>query len=279
MLNQDVTIRRMNKDEIDLAIEWAAREGWNPGLHDADAFYAADPNGFFIAEINGEPVGLASAVICDEYFGFFGFYIVKEEFRNQGIGMKIFNARLEYMGNRTFGADGVVNMLDKYLQVGYTMAHKNARFEGTGRLSESSLADINSVPFELLESYDRLFFPAPRAAFLKSWISRPGSHGRVVMDGVKITGYGLIRPCRRGFKIAPLFADTPEIAEQLFDSLSGMAVDQPVFLDIPAPNQAALELVERHGMNKVFETARIYHGTIPELPIHQIYGITSFELG
>jgi hypothetical protein len=32
-------------------------------------------------------------------------------------------------------------------------------------------------------------------------------------------------------------------------------------------------------MSKVFETGRIYHGTPPELPLDNIYGITSFELG
>ena len=40
-------------------------EGWNPGLHDYVAFYAADPHGFLIALIDGTPVGCISAVRCD----------------------------------------------------------------------------------------------------------------------------------------------------------------------------------------------------------------------
>jgi len=47
----------MNEDELNLALEWAAAEGWNPGLDDAKCFYAADPNGFFLGELAGEPVG------------------------------------------------------------------------------------------------------------------------------------------------------------------------------------------------------------------------------
>jgi len=278
--NEKIVVRRMHKDDLKLAVEWAKNEGWNPGLHDVDPFYAADPNGFFIAEINGEPVGTASAVAYDDSFGFLGFYIVKEELRHLGIGMKLCDALLEYMGNRVYGLDGVVAMLDKYVQqMGVAIAHYNARYEGVGRPAEATLADISSVPFEELERYDRCFFPARRTAFLQSWISRPGSQGRVVMDGERLVGYGVIRPCYRGFKIAPLFADTPDIADQLFRTLAGLAVDQPIFLDIPVCNQAALELVERHQMQKVFETARVYHGTAPELPLDQTYGITSFELG
>lgn len=275
-----IDVRRMDKNDLQLAVAWAGNEGWNPGLHDADPFYAADPNGFFIAEINGEPVGTASAVAYDDNFGFLGFYIVKEELRHLGIGMKLCDALLEYMGDRVYGLDGVVAMLDKYVQqMGVAIAHYNARYEGVGRPAEATLADISSVPFEELERYDRRFFPAPRTAFLQSWISRPGSQGRVVTDGDRLVGYGVIRPCFRGFKIAPLFADTPEIADQLFRELAGLAVDQPVFLDIPVCNKAAQELVEQHQMQKVFETARVYHGTAPELPLDQTYGITSFELG
>lgn len=36
MTGEEVTIRRMTKADIGLAIDWAAGEGWNPGLHDAD---------------------------------------------------------------------------------------------------------------------------------------------------------------------------------------------------------------------------------------------------
>ena len=40
----------MERADVDLAVEWAAREGWNPGLADAEAFHAADPEGLHISE-------------------------------------------------------------------------------------------------------------------------------------------------------------------------------------------------------------------------------------
>lgn len=275
----DVTIRRMTRADIGLAVEWAAGEGWNPGLHDADAFFAADPNGFFIAEINGQAVGCISSVAYDDCFGFMGFYIVKKELRHLGIGMQLWNAALEYLGSRTIGADGVVEMLEKYGQFDFRIAHHNARYEGLGSEAQSVFADITRVPFAELERFDSRYFPAPRTAFLKSWVSRPGTRCQVAFDNGSISGYGVIRPCWRGFKIAPLFADAPEIAEELFRSLSGLAVGQPIFLDIPVCNRAAVRLVEGQGMRKVFQTARIYRGSAPQLPLGSIYGITSFELG
>lgn len=99
-----------------------------------------------------------------------------------------------------------------------------------------------------------------------------------IVDG-RIAGYSVVRECREGYKIGPLFAETSEIADRLFQALAAKAGGKPVFLDIPGPNRDARRLCERYGMTPVFETARMYRGSAPELPLYQIFGITTFELG
>ena len=42
--------------DVTLMAEWAAAENWNPGLTDARAFIVADPRGFLVGRMNGEPV-------------------------------------------------------------------------------------------------------------------------------------------------------------------------------------------------------------------------------
>lgn len=34
-MDSNFEVVNMDKDEVNVAIEWAAEEGWNPGLHDA----------------------------------------------------------------------------------------------------------------------------------------------------------------------------------------------------------------------------------------------------
>jgi hypothetical protein len=53
----------------------------------------------------------------------------------------------------------------------------------------------------------------------------------------------------------------------------------PIFLDTPAVNGAAVDLARGHNMTAVFETARMYAGGKPDLPLDRIFGVTSFELG
>ena len=61
-MKDTLKIRPMNRPEVALAIKWAAIEGWNPGIYDADSYYQTDPQGFLLGELNGEPIGCISAV-------------------------------------------------------------------------------------------------------------------------------------------------------------------------------------------------------------------------
>lgn len=101
----------MTRPEVDIAVEWAAKEGWNPGLHDADCYFTADTNGFLMGFLNDEPISVISVVRYGQTFGFLGFYIVKPEYRGKGYGIKIWNAGLKYLEGRTIGLDGVVALI------------------------------------------------------------------------------------------------------------------------------------------------------------------------
>jgi hypothetical protein len=99
------------------------------------------------------------------------------------------------------------------------------------------------------------------------------------MSDGRLTGFGVVRPCRSGYKIGPLFADDPQTAERLLAGLSSRAAGEPIFLDTPEPNLAATSLAERHNMRPVFETARMYTRAAPPVDLRRIFGVTSFELG
>ncbi len=126
-------VRPMTRAELDLGIEWAAQEGWNPGLHDADTFHATDPEGFLGAWLNGEPVGMVSAVRYGAGFGFLGFYIVRPPFRGQGHGLALWQAAMRRFNGRVVGLDGVLAQQDNYRKSGFELAWNNVRYEGAAQ--------------------------------------------------------------------------------------------------------------------------------------------------
>ena len=88
------------------------------------------------------------------------------------------------------------------------------------------------------------------------------------------------RPCRQGYKIGPLFADSTAIADALFQYLTAqVSAGQPFYLDVPEVNEAAVALAKRYGLTSMFETARMYLPAAPGLPTEHIFGVTTFELG
>jgi GNAT superfamily N-acetyltransferase len=273
----------MSRDEVALAIEWAAQEGWNPGLHDAGTFTAADPQGFFVGTLDGEPVASISVVKYEPGLAFLGLYIVRPDWRGRGLGWSLWQHGMASAAGRQVGLDGVVAQQPNYRKSGFELAWRNVRHEGRGgppAPADARVVDLADVPFDAVCAYDRTYFPAERTAFLRGWLAQPDAVAHGWIEEGRLQGYGLIRRCRSGWKIGPLFAERERVAEGLFLALCARAdPEDPVYLDVPEPNPAAVALAQRHHMRMVFETARMYTGRPPVVPMHGLYGITTFELG
>lgn len=288
---ENFIIRNLTREEAEVAAEWAGLEGWNPGLHDMDSFYSTDPNGFFGGFLDGELIACISAVSYGEGFGFIGFYIVKPQYRGRGFGLKIWRHAMRYMGGRNVGLDGVLAQVANYAKYGFRFAYHNARYAGyanyTGFFSYDNsdalpvpgLVRLADVPLSTVTEFDDTIFPVCRPAFLRNWITHTAHVSFGVLDGNRMVGYGVIRPCRKGFKIGPLAASGENVAEALFSALTEHVGTRPVFLDVPMVNVAAVGFAIRHGMEKVFETARMYTHSEPAIALDRLYGVTTFELG
>jgi len=157
-------IRPLRLDEMAMPVEWAAREGWNPGHSDAGLDHLADV--------------------------------------------------------RTVGLDGVVDQQHNDRRSGFVLAHRNVRYAGVAPLrvvATNGRRSITLVPAadvdpSALERYDAAHFGAKRSDFLRAWttdsshralVAVRGSDDGTAGDGTvgDVAGYGVIRPCRDGFKV------------------------------------------------------------------------------
>jgi len=278
-----VQIRSMTRQELDLGLDWAAQEGWNPGLHDADTFHATDPQGFLLGTLDGEPVGMVSAVRYGRSFGFLGLYIVRPPFRGHGHGLALWRAAMRRLEGRVVGLDGVVAQQDNYRQSGFALAWNNVRYQGAARACMSiapSIVALQALPQHMVLEYDAAFFPDDRRSFTRHWVMQQGSTALALLRDDRLAGYGVIRPCRDGHRIGPLFADDAETAEDLYRALVSQVPEGAVVqIDVPAANPQALALVRAQGLAPVFETARMYAGAMPSMPMAQLFAVTTFELG
>jgi hypothetical protein len=242
----------------------------------------ADPEGYFIGELDGVPAATVSCVNYGASFAFLGFYIVRQDLRGRGYGLRMWRAAIAHAGPRVVGLDGVVAQQQNYQKSGFKLAYANVRYGGIVAVPDmprGGIVPLSDVPLAALEAYDATVFPAPRAAFLRSWIGSPGHVARALVRDGELVGWGVIRRCRKGRKIGPLVAHDRSVAEIVLQALLATAGGGEVLLDAPSVNREAVALAQDLGLVPVFETARMYTGAIPSLQLGRIFGVTTFELG
>lgn len=286
MDTKNFELRQLTKDGLQTLLAWAMAEGWNPGIHDHEVFWETDPEGFYGFYTNDTLIAGGAVVSYNQTFGFMGLFIVHPEYRGQGIGRKLWQLRRDLLIRRlnhgaAIGMDGVVAMQPFYEKGGFRIAYRDERYERMGSAFDVShlITTINVNDHERLIDYDRDCVGYSRQIFLRSWLRTPNSQGFKFIQHNRLCGYAVIRKAIESYKIGPLFADSSEVAEELYKACLNASIGQPVFLDIPVINKGASELVRKYEARYVFECARMYLGEAPHSSINKVFGITTFELG
>ena len=263
-----LVIRNITPAEMDFVVSWAAREGWNPGLLDAKCFLAEDTSGYFIAEADGEPAGCLFGINFSADLCMGGVFIVNPEYRGGRIGVELAKRAAQHAGNRTVGIDAVEHKVKNYRFFGFIPAYKIVRYEMLARPAGKKIetVDLAEYPFAKFNAYDRRFFPADRSRLMGEWLKqKPTGAALGLLVNGELAAYGVIRKACHGYRLEPLYADSPGLAEDLLLALVGsVEPGAPVYLNIPMPNKSACALTEKYGMKPVITLVRMYNRAVPE---------------
>lgn len=280
-----ISFAPMTDREIATLEDWAAQEGWNPGLGDLDVARASDPEAFVAIRQGDVLVGGGSIISYDGKFGFMGLFILRPDMRGQGLGGRFWRWRRDRLKSRlsadaAIGMDGVYDMTPFYERGGFIAAYRHLRMQGVARGSADAgvVSDVGRLIDDIL-AFDKGRFPAPREVFLRNWLNRPGLHVAGLYRGETLAGYGVARPCRSGFKIGPLLATDVVTADRLLGDLLSHIDGEQVQIDMPETNRTASALAGKYGLEEVFGCVRLYLGEQPKIYIEDVYAVTSLEFG
>jgi len=295
-LPEGYAISAMSRAEAEVLLGWAAAEGWNPGLADLEVAWSFDPQGFIALRyaVPGKPpelVGGGAILAYGGECGFMGLFIMRADHRGQGLGRVLWHERLRRLQARLapgayIGMDGVLNMAPFYAAGGFVHHCYDYRFQGAANPAALTVPDgvatvpLASVPFGEVEAYDRAVFGRPRTGFLQRWLAVNGGHGLAVVgeDG-GLRGYAFLRPCLKGYKFGPVFADDAATARVLLRDLMARVPGDTVALDVPGPNAAAMTIARELGWANPFSCAKMFLGPPPADTTSRVFGVTSFEFG
>ena len=282
---QSLEFSQLDRGDFDLLMDWCDHEGWNPGLYDREAFWAQDPNGFRGFHLDGQLIAGGSIVHYDGEFGFMGFFIVRPEYRGNGIGRHLWIQRRDALLSKlkpgaAIGMDGVVDMQPFYKSGGFQRQFAEFRHTRIGAaMSVSACVEEGAGDREALHAYDLSCFCFKRPRFLDAWTGQQDARIFRYMEAGQIKGWAALRMASAGRRIGPLFADSEEAGTALYRACLNAAPGEEVHIDVPVNNLSAQALMEQFEALPQFEVARMVHGPAPDWPMHRIYGVTSYELG
>lgn len=242
--------------EVAQMLDWAADEGWNPGLGDAWAFRAADPGGFFVALRDGAPVAAISVVNHSDSFAFLGLYLCRPDWRGQGIGLALWTHALAHAGGRTVGLDGVAQQQANYARSGFAPAGATLRMEGAVDWPGAGVAPDRTR----IAALDRAATGVARPAFLGAWCKDTATRRTVML---RSGGFATGRACRDGCKVGPVVAPDAASALTLIAAASNGFDQRRVIVDVPDTQPALLAELRKRGFAETFRTARMYRGPAP----------------
>jgi len=271
-MDQSLKIRNATYEDMKLFLEWANIEGWHESEADVNAFYNIDPQGFFIGELNGEPVSMIS-LVCYSNYAHLAFYIVKKEFRGRGFGLAIWQHAIKYAEGKVqvLGLDAVQQEEKDYEKSGFkpfdTLTIYRTKARGT---RDECLLDIRDLPLDEIAEYDEKYFGSSRKGYLEAILKQEGVNGFAIKQDGQIKGYGITRKNDISNRIAPLVAENQEFARQIANGLQSLVEGQNVDLIVFGSNQEAQTLVQ--DWQSVVTFQRMYKNGVPKNDPSKLFG-------
>jgi predicted N-acetyltransferase YhbS len=279
-----ISIRLLTPDDLDTAEE-IGQSAFGPSATIGDTFHIAQdsqPDGCFMAFVDGEPVGTATTVDYGP-FSYIGAMCVREELQRQGIGRALLNRVLEWQEEKGIPIarlDASSAGAPLYSQFGFQEIDEVLRYrcgeiprwdecvhrpnspgrELDGPIHASAVRPLREADFSSLLELDRRMFGGGREAVFRA----------------------LLRRCFvfcQGARIGPWVAQDAGVAEILLSQALGLPYRSLPSLCVPAVNSNARELLEAYGFQA---TPHVHMGLGTAEPAGEremVYGQTSFALG
>ena len=264
-----IEIRLMTIDDLRLGLRLSRQAGWNQTESDWLRFMNMEPEGCFVAQLNGCPVGTTTTCIFEKV-AWIAMVLVDKESRGQGVGTKLLKHSLDYLNVRkvkTVRLDATHLGQPIYEKLGFVPEYELVRFEGIAPSSITLGGSLKAVGFgdgggkaipkmrlglpeffaDMIE-FDRQATGTNRAKMLSLLFKEFPENARILKLHNKIDGFITMRQGANAIQIGPCIATMNAGPALLSDALNRYE-GKAVFVDIPTGNVPAVKIAESSGLN------------------------------
>jgi GNAT superfamily N-acetyltransferase len=283
--DETLRIRLMTVDDIPAGMRLREAAGWNQTERDWRRFLDLVPDGCFVATLDGEVCGTATALRYGTRVGWLGMVLVDPALRRRGIGSRLFQHAMEYLrrsGVQTQKLDATPQGYSIYKSLGFLDEYVLERWErSSGSSAGNPLPRMTLEDLDQVCAWDREVFGADRGDLLRCLWREGPRYCFVARRGAEIRGYSLGRAGSRAHYAGPWVAEPGgSAAAELLRSLLLQVQGEPVYVDIRRDCSEARQILADSGFHMQRVLTRMYLGADrcggrPEF----VYGIAGPELG
>lgn len=291
----ELIIKPAQASDIPAIVGWARNEEFAPGFGDVDIYRNTDRQGIWVGWLDSSPVGCIAGIKYNDIYGFIGLYIVRPEYRGHGYGHRLWEQALLHLQDvKCVGLEAASHLITNYAEWGFKASSQTIRWQlfnpdvVTHLQPELDRQDLiavtgSEIPLEAIEKYDSEREFTARPHFLSQWLNHPSGKVIALIDKYNhCHGFARIRPCLlpagEGWRIGPILADTPRLAEVLILNLL-IEHKGVILIDSPERNHNAQSLLSSLGFREISATTRMYKGSHKAVLTKDVYGLACLELG
>lgn len=259
-----IEIRLMTIDDLQLGLRLSQQAGWNQTESDWLRFMNLEPEGCFVAELDGYSVGTTTTCIFSQV-AWIAMVLVDVNARGKGVGTTLLKHAVEFLQRqeevKTIRLDATPAGRHIYEKLGFVPEYNLSRYEGIARWLGAG-PHAGNVTAECLLSiieFDKQITGTDRGKMLTKLFTEYPENFRAYSTGGKIEGFITMRPGANAVQIGPCIATTDAGTILLYDALS-RAAPKPVFIDIPTDNIEAVKIAESSGLKIQRHFTRMYFG-------------------
>lgn len=262
-LEVGVKVRTLEPGDFSFCLVQSAREGWDTTVRTLATHLAHDPDGCFIAEVEGQPAGMVTTTRY-QLTGWIGNLIVPPERRGLGIGTLLMQraiAHLERRGTATIRLEADPMGINIYHKLGFVDEFESPRFrrERSASPALAAAAELAQADLSRLGAFDAPYFGDRRGRLLGLLSDGARLALRVPARG-RLAGYLIAQPSACGTRLGPWVAESSHAAAELLDTAVARLDDGALIVAVPGPNDAGCEMLRSRGFFTTPSSLRMVRG-------------------
>lgn len=246
-----MNIRTMTRDDLQFMVVLAREEGWGNGLADYNRLFDFEPEGCFLAEVEGKPVGTITSIIYNHY-AFLASLIVDKKERGKGIGEALMKIAMNYVQSKNVAAielDAVIRAAPLYRRLGFFDKYLSLRLCRPAREFKNNPKEIKpgQVSIEDIMKFDMRLTGLDRGRVIKR-LYEEFPDGIINIGYETLDGYAAVRPREDGsYFVGPILALESTGFVKLLELVLDKYGRNDVLIGIPELNQEAVEILLNNG--------------------------------